>query len=103
MFPPSNAITPYPEATNITVGNEYYQLSKWLPSGLPNLLQYALPGLHGSAGTHMVWGVNLGFNNVTNAVNMAKAIVNAFLSPEVINSGVVLERIEVGRCHRLHY
>lgn len=51
----------------------------------------------------MVWGVNLGFNNVTNAVNMAKAIVNAFLSPEVINSGVVLERIEVGRCHRLHY
>ena len=33
VFPPSNAITPYPEATNITVGNEYYQLSKWLPSG----------------------------------------------------------------------
>ena len=46
----------------------------------------------------MVWGVNLGYNNVTNAVNMAKAIVNAFISPEVIDSGVVLERIEVGTC-----
>ena len=47
----------------------------------------------------MVWGVNLGFNNVTNAVNMAKAILNAFISPEVIESGVVLERIEVGAYH----
>ena len=47
----------------------------------------------------MVWGVNLGFNNVTNAVNMAKAIVSAFISPEVISSGVVLERIEVGASH----
>lgn len=44
----------------------------------------------------MVWGVNLGFNNVTNAVNMAKAIVRAFSLPSVKNSGVVLERIEVG-------
>ncbi|KAI0915487.1 hypothetical protein AcV5_003693 [Taiwanofungus camphoratus] len=79
LFPPSNSITPYPEATHITVGNEYYTLVRWLP-----------------AGTHMVWGVNLGFNNVTNAVNMAKAIVRAFSLPSVKNSGVVLERIEVG-------
>ncbi|GBE78909.1 predicted protein [Sparassis crispa] len=79
LFPPSNAITPYPEATYITVGNEYYTLSRWLP-----------------AGTHMVWGVNLGFNNITNAVNMARAIVSAFRLPSVISSGVVLERIEVG-------
>ncbi|KAH9928926.1 glycoside hydrolase family 79 protein [Fomitopsis serialis] len=79
VFPPSNAITPYPEATNITVGSEYYTLVKWLPSG-----------------THMVWGVNLGFNNATNAVNMVKAIINAFASPDVIESGVILERIEVG-------
>ncbi|KZT74569.1 glycoside hydrolase family 79 protein [Daedalea quercina L-15889] len=79
VFPAPNAETPYPVATNITVGDEYYVLSKWLPSG-----------------THMVWGVNLGLNNATNAVNMAKAIVNAFASPDVIESGVILERIEVG-------
>ncbi|KZT13293.1 glycoside hydrolase family 79 protein [Laetiporus sulphureus 93-53] len=78
-FPPSNSITPYPEATMITVGSEYYTLSRWLP-----------------AGTRMIWGVNLGFNNITNARNMAKAIVAAFSSPSVIESGVILERIEVG-------
>lgn len=68
---------------------------------MSKLPEHALPSSHGIVGTHMVWGVNLGFNNVTNAVNMAKAIVAAFLSPEVIDSGVVLERIEVGECHRL--
>ena len=47
-------------------------------------------------GTHMVWGVNFGFNNVTNAVNIAKAIAGAFKSPEVVESGVILERLEVG-------
>lgn len=65
------------------------------------LVDCAMSGLQLFVGTHMVWGVNLGFNNVTNAVNMAKAILNAFISPEVIESGVVLERIEVGACHRL--
>lgn len=49
----------------------------------------------------MVWGVNFGYNNVTNAVNMAKAIVNAFASSDVIDSGVVLERIEVGTSYAL--
>ncbi|OBZ65454.1 Beta-glucuronidase [Grifola frondosa] len=70
---------PYPEATSITVGDAYYSLSRFLPSG-----------------THMVWGVNLGLDNVTNAVNMAKAIVGAFASAAVRASGVVLDRIEVG-------
>ncbi|CCM03869.1 uncharacterized protein FIBRA_06020 [Fibroporia radiculosa] len=78
-FPPSSAITPYPEATQIVVGNEFYELSRWLP-----------------AGTHMIWGINLGYNNITNAVNMAKAIFNAFSLPSVTSSGVILERIEVG-------
>ncbi|CDO69470.1 Glycoside Hydrolase Family 79 protein [Trametes cinnabarina] len=78
-FPPPNSITPYPEATSITVGNAYYSLSRFLPSG-----------------THMVWGVNLGADNVTNAVNMAKAIVGAFRTLAVQLSGVVLDRIEVG-------
>ena len=38
-FPPPNTVTPYPEATSITVGDEYYVLSKWLPAGAS---QYAL-------------------------------------------------------------
>lgn len=78
-FPPPNSVTPYPEATHVTVGNEYYALSKWLP-----------------AGTHMTWGVNLGLDNATNALNMANAILNAFLTPAVKLSGVVLDLIEIG-------
>ncbi|RDX48501.1 glycoside hydrolase family 79 protein [Lentinus brumalis] len=78
-FPPANSITPYPEATRITVGNEYYELSRFLPRG-----------------THMTWGINLGADNVTNAVNMAKAIVRAFRTSAVRASGVVLDLIEVG-------
>ncbi|KAI0368386.1 glycoside hydrolase family 79 protein [Pilatotrama ljubarskyi] len=78
-FPPPNSITPYPEATSITVGNAYYALSRFLPRG-----------------TRMTWGVNLGADNVTNAVNMAKAIVGAFRTGAVKASGVTLERIEIG-------
>ncbi|KAM5535520.1 hypothetical protein V8D89_010857 [Ganoderma adspersum] len=78
-FPPANTITPYPEATRITVGNAYYELSRFLPRG-----------------THMTWGINLGANNVTNAVNMAKAIVRAFRTNAVKASGVVLDLLEVG-------
>lgn len=44
----------------------------------------------------MVWGLNLGLNNATNAVNMVKSIMRAFADQEVIASGVSLERIEVG-------
>ena len=79
VFPPPNTITPYPEATQITVGDAFYSLSRFLPSG-----------------THMVWGVNFGADNATNAVNMAKAIGRAFASEDVVSSGVVLDRIEVG-------
>lgn len=32
-FPPPSTVTPYPEATQITVGDAYYGLSKWLPAG----------------------------------------------------------------------
>lgn len=78
-FPPANSSTPYPEATSITVGDGYYQLSRFLPSG-----------------THMTWGVNLGADNVTNAVNMVNSIMNAFQTNSVISSGVVLDLIEVG-------
>ncbi|KAI1792639.1 hypothetical protein LXA43DRAFT_330161 [Ganoderma leucocontextum] len=79
VFPTPNVITPYPEATHIVVGNDYYKLSRYLPQG-----------------THMVWGINLGANNATNAINMAKAIAGSFSDPAVQAAGVVLERVEVG-------
>ena len=79
LFPPPNTITPFPEATQITVGDEYYALSRFLPSG-----------------THMVWGVNFGADNATNAVNMAKSIMKAFASSAVKAANVILDRIEVG-------
>ena len=79
LFPTPNKIEPYPEATQIMVGDAYYGLSRYLPKG-----------------THMVWGVNLGANNATNAVNMAKAIVNSFRSPDVGAAGIILDRLEIG-------
>ena len=79
VFPTPNVVTPYPEATHIVVGNDFYKLSRYLPEG-----------------THMVWGVNLGANNATNAVNMANAISASFADPDVQAAGIVLDRIEVG-------
>ncbi|KAK7692779.1 hypothetical protein QCA50_004412 [Cerrena zonata] len=79
LFPPANTITPFPEATSIVVGDGYYQLSKFL-----------LPG------TIMTWGVNLGANNVTNAVNMAKSIFKAFGTSAVKAAKITLDMIEVG-------
>ena len=76
---PPNTITPYPDATHIAVGNAYYSLSRFLPRG-----------------TRMTWGVDLGADNVTNAVNMAKAIARAFRTSAVKASGVTLDLIEVG-------
>lgn len=78
-FPPENTITPYPEATHITVGDKYYELSRNLPRG-----------------THMTWGLNMGADNITNAVNMAKAILRAFRTSAVRASGVVLDLLELG-------
>lgn len=33
-FPAPNTLTPYPEATSVVVGNEYYKLSRFLPRGV---------------------------------------------------------------------
>lgn len=46
--------------------------------------------------THVTWGVNLGLNNITNAVNEAKSITAAFASSSIKNSGIVLDAIEIG-------
>lgn len=44
----------------------------------------------------MTWGINLGLDNATNALNMANAILNAFLTSAVKASGVILDLIEIG-------
>ncbi|KAH8113180.1 hypothetical protein DFH11DRAFT_1776844 [Phellopilus nigrolimitatus] len=77
IFPASSAGTPYPEASNITVGLDYYKLAKWLP-----------------AGTHVIWGVNFGTDNLTAAFLEARAITDAFADPALAH--VTLELIEVG-------
>ncbi|KAF9644536.1 glycoside hydrolase family 79 protein [Thelephora ganbajun] len=80
VFPAPNETTPYPEATSMNVGDEYYRLSRFMPRG-----------------THMTWGLNLGYSNVTNAVNMAQSIFRAFSSAsETTRNGVVLDLIELG-------
>ena len=79
QFPPPSTNTPYPEATQIVVGNAFYELSRFLPRG-----------------TRMTWGINFGADNATNAANMAKAVADAFLTDAVKASGVILDLIEVG-------
>lgn len=44
----------------------------------------------------MTWGLDLGLNNVTNAVNMAKSIIKAFGTSAVKQSGVILDMLELG-------
>lgn len=48
------------------------------------------------AGTHVIWGINFGQNNLTAAVLEAQAIHNAFQTPAVKNAGVTLDFIEIG-------
>jgi hypothetical protein len=44
----------------------------------------------------MVWGLNLGANNITNTYLMAKSIFKAFQSSSVKARGVTLDFIELG-------
>jgi hypothetical protein len=79
IFPAVTATVPYPEATNITVGDEYYGAAKFLPKN-----------------THVIWGLNLGQNNLSAAFLEAKALVNAFNSSPIKDACIVLEAIEIG-------
>ena len=47
-------------------------------------------------GTHVVWGINLGQNNLTTACMEARAMVEAFNSPMIKDRGIVLDAIEIG-------
>ncbi|KAG1882085.1 glycoside hydrolase family 79 protein [Suillus subluteus] len=86
IFPPSSAITPYPEATNITVGQGFYDIISHLPNG-----------------TQVHWGVNLREYNLTAAYLETIALMNAFSSPAVIEKNITLKFIEVGNEADLYY
>ncbi|THV07040.1 glycoside hydrolase family 79 protein [Dendrothele bispora CBS 962.96] len=79
VFPDPTTTVPYPEATTIVVGDEYYEAVRFLPSG-----------------THVIWGVNFGTDNLTAAVLEAQAIKRAFDSDAVKDAGVVLDFVEIG-------
>ncbi|TFK35368.1 glycoside hydrolase family 79 protein [Crucibulum laeve] len=79
IFPAISSTFPYPEATNITVGDTYYQTAKFLPPG-----------------THVVWGVNFGQNNITAATLEATSIAKAFKTSDITNAGISLDAIEIG-------
>ena len=100
IFPDATTIKPYPEATNITVGDEYYGAAKFLPQSMKFFLLFRLlPFLTSyliDTDTHVTWGLNLGGNNLSAAFLEAKALVNAFKSPSIKNAGIVLEAIEIG-------
>lgn len=45
----------------------------------------------------MIWGVNFGLNNITNAVAEAQAIRKAFLpGGPAFDAGIILDAIEIG-------
>ncbi|KJA26227.1 glycoside hydrolase family 79 protein [Hypholoma sublateritium FD-334 SS-4] len=79
IFPAVTATVPYPEATNITVGDGFYQAAQFLP---PN--------------SHVSWGLNLGENNLTAAFLEAKSLAKAFSSSQIKNAGITLDAIEIG-------
>ncbi|TFK40176.1 glycoside hydrolase family 79 protein [Crucibulum laeve] len=79
VFPAPSATVPYPEAVSLVVGDAYYQTAQFLP---PN--------------THVIWGVNLGQNNITAAILAASSIAKAFRSSAIKDAGIVLDAIEIG-------
>ncbi|KAF9024934.1 glycoside hydrolase family 79 protein [Hymenopellis radicata] len=81
-FPDPTATVPYPEALNISVGDGYYQAARFLPAGAREHTRYL--------------GLNLGANNITNAVLEAGSLVKAFSSQEMKSADVVLDFIELG-------
>ncbi|TDL25602.1 glycoside hydrolase family 79 protein [Rickenella mellea] len=79
VFPAFSATTPYPEASNVVVGDKYYQIISHLPKG-----------------TSVIWGVNFGQNNLTAAFLEAQSIQNAFSTKAVKEAKVKLDFIEIG-------
>lgn len=74
-FPPKTTIRPWPEATNISIGRDFYLLSG-------NLLP----------GTDFTWGLNLKYRNATIAVQEAQALTQSFMKLRHVS----LSLIEIG-------
>jgi hypothetical protein len=97
IFPASTPTVPYPEASNVTVGNGFYQAVANLPSGTA-----CRSGLHHRSqlsswsDTHVIWGVNFGEENITAAFLETKSIMKAFQSEAVQQRGISLDFIEIG-------
>jgi hypothetical protein len=81
-FPPKTDIRPWPEASNISIGRDFYRLSG-------NLL----------ADTEFTWGLNLKYRNVTNAVEEAKALMATFKTLHRVS----LSMIEIGNEPDFYY
>ncbi|KLO05770.1 hypothetical protein SCHPADRAFT_946632 [Schizopora paradoxa] len=79
LFPAPTTTVPYPEASSIVVGDNFYSLASNLPKG-----------------TRVIWGVNFGQNNLTAAFLEARSIMNAFKSSAMREADVTLEFIEIG-------
>ncbi|KAG2149006.1 glycoside hydrolase family 79 protein [Suillus bovinus] len=79
IFPPPSTIRPYPEATNITVGQGFYDIISHLPNG-----------------TEVHWGLNLREYNLTATYLETVALMNAFSSPAVVEKHIDLKFIEIG-------
>lgn len=47
-------------------------------------------------GTHVIWGLNFGQNNLTAAFLEAQSLQAAFASSAVKNAGVTLDFVEIG-------
>ncbi|VDC07219.1 unnamed protein product [Peniophora sp. CBMAI 1063] len=75
VFPNRTASVPYPEATNVTIGQGYYALA---------------------SNTRVIWDVNFGSANMTETYLETMAICQAFKSPAMQNAGVTLQALEVG-------
>ncbi|KAG7446126.1 glycoside hydrolase family 79 protein [Guyanagaster necrorhizus] len=79
IFPDFSTTVPYPEATNVTVGDGYYETARFLPSGM-----------------RITWGVNFGQDNLTAAFLTARSMAKAFSSPAMKDAGVTLDFVEIG-------
>jgi hypothetical protein len=97
VFPAPSSTVPYPEAINITVGDAYYQSVEHLPPS-KNLAVFSDRLIEPDSwiDTRVIWGLNLGQNNMTSTFLSTKSIIKAFASQSVTSKGITLEALEIG-------
>jgi len=87
---------PYPEALKISSGDLFYKTAQFLPPSPSFLLQDLQTNLYPFVDTRVIWGLNLGQNNLTTSFLAAKALLKAFSEPSIMNAGIRLEAIQIG-------